>query len=432
MKIDQGKFTPIEALTNDEGKIQFTPPTTARKLVGARKHDELSLAQAPLSITRKVVDGDTTEYSAVINRPLEGHSFHTFLSAVAPDPAFGRSIVGVLGDWEDQNEERMQKHGNGLGEHWREFQIHKRHFIQSFRMEDRVKASFVTVNYQLHSYGELERHFLEEMDEQLVDGTYNYNPNVVPAEFKHLLAEYLRSISFARGNSTDEQAVFDLRLHPRGFRFYDPFIASVDNGQLREIIPTWGYAHGASIICFPDDPEGVPYIDHENFTVVASGNEGIRITLRPTFQAEARAVTNNDNRTAWQLLPDTVQSTNVLIPTVRWRNQTGSRSLIFDSLSDQEAQQYRSELGLGEVPDGLTFDPERFDTLVGLMAVPYLLPGVRRGWPKKVGLPESDRKQTMGQAQVPVLASIMRNDILRSSFFELAERYAAKHLKSAV
>jgi hypothetical protein len=57
------------------------------------------------------------------------------------------------------------------------------------------------------------------------------------------------------------------------------------------------------------------------------------------------------------------------------------------------------------------------DGVLGALTVAYLTPEVRAGWPKHMGLPGSNYQQSMGPAQVPVLALMFEKQLLSRSPF---------------
>lgn len=165
----------------------------------------------------------------------------------------------------------------------------------------------------------------------------------------------------------------------------------------------------------------------EGIKIQSKGSGRIQVNLDKLFKAEMDLEEDERGRLKFRIFPETVGSTNFLIPVVRWRRSgIGKRSLVLDFLDESVSPLVKETLGLDKIPEELDFDNRRLNPLLGVLSIAYFSPEVRKNWPKTQRLNKGGYQQFMGPAQVPVLALQRRNQILQSGFFSAAEEHVEK------
>jgi hypothetical protein len=145
--------------------------------------------------------------------------------------------------------------------------------------------------------------------------------------------------------------------------------------------------------------------------VQVEGKQGRYFDSEPSAYVVDKATIDTDNGVKEIVFPHSLRPGSgsvALQPVLNWRltklpNGSMQRELITDT-------------GFNGEDDSQPVDQPRvqLSRLAGLLALAYLSPDAREGWPAEVGLKDGHFKQKMGAAQIPVLALMKRNTLLKS------------------
>ena len=111
--------------------------------------------------------------------------------------------------------------------------------------------------------------------------------------------------------------------------------------------------------------------------------------------------------------------TQSVLPLIAWSNTALGRRRWEFSAPDPELLRE-----IQEVRPGTT--GEQLDTLVGLVAIPYLLPELCSKWRAWRPLVKGGKSNYIGPASVPVMALLNRQALLKSALIQRAEAYVAE------
>jgi hypothetical protein len=78
---------------------------------------------------------------------------------------------------------------------------------------------------------------------------------------------------------------------------------------------------------------------------------------------------------------------------------------------------------LAEVNEAAVSEAVHWDSLLGLVTVPYFLPELHRRWPAWRPLTKGGKSNYVGPASVPMMALIHRRALLNSALIRGAEAY---------
>lgn len=143
-----------------------------------------------------------------------------------------------------------------------------------------------------------------------------------------------------------------------------------------------------------------------------------------TYSLDATAVRMGNGSVRYVLDHDTLRRKYFVKPLLHWKkSENGDKTWDFDFLSRNQLPSQISELVDRDILDEEDRDP-RLNPLAGLISIAYYSPDIVKQWPAQVGLPGGRHAQTMGPAQIPVLAMMRSNDLLKSEFLANLELYA--------
>ena len=121
-----------------------------------------------------------------------------------------------------------------------------------------------------------------------------------------------------------------------------------------------------------------------------------------------------------EVFEDDTENTRVL-PIVTWEKSPGSaRGWRFGALDQALVQTLEESIPNLRQRDGSTM--LRMDPLVGLIAIPYLLPQLYKKWPPWQSLVKNGKSNYIGPASVPVVALMHRRAILNSRIILAVEQ----------
>lgn len=122
-----------------------------------------------------------------------------------------------------------------------------------------------------------------------------------------------------------------------------------------------------------------------------------------------------------EILADDAEEKRAL-PVVTWERSPGAaRRWHFDPLTPALAEVLEDSVPVLR-DHGRTGKPE-IDALVGLITIPYFLPGLRKHWQAWQPLVKNGKSNYIGPASVPVVALIHRRALLNSAFIRRAEEW---------
>ena len=111
-----------------------------------------------------------------------------------------------------------------------------------------------------------------------------------------------------------------------------------------------------------------------------------------------------------------------VVPLVTWmRTADSHRRWQFDPLDGCVAQAIEKVLPLFEGDEGRS--SPTFDSLVGLLTIPYFCPDLHRNWRAWQPLVKDGKSNYIGPASVPVVALRHRRALLNSAFIQRVEAY---------
>ncbi len=120
-----------------------------------------------------------------------------------------------------------------------------------------------------------------------------------------------------------------------------------------------------------------------------------------------------------EVFEDDTENTRVL-PIVTWEKSPGSaRRWRFDALDQALVRTLEESIPVLRQRDGSTM---RMDPLVGLIAIPYLLPKLHKNWCPWQSLVKNGKSNYVGPASVPVVALMHRRAILNSRIILAVEQ----------
>jgi hypothetical protein len=424
-----GRFTAREVL-----ELDFDEP------------DGVHLLDAPIDVFRGQEEGeaDVTEYIAVPDHPpLRQDTLLNFLIAVSPDGE-GDSDSAVYYDWVlsadaiHQKDRRLhQAHLESLRRHWLDFEISKRslmHALVSGNAKFERSHSQQGPNPQrllrgfeghlvptYNHAGSRERLLQTNMDfptvRRIFKDTEAPDPTLTMAGFmleRGVISERTYQRIAAGNKRKTVSAVFDQdRAYYRG-RYFDV----VGSEMVSEAL-------GKQYYCIEDEEGNPLYVPRHSLPGSNEADIQHAYRTRRTLYGPGELIgpgrgfsgyvidqgvieTDQGRRVVYFTSTLRKGGVSALIPVMRWRARrandgTVQRELITD--------RYRPESDEVDPAKKLNVIPSN---LLGILAVAYFSPELRSKWPKKVGFKGSVDKQSMGAAQVPVLALMQRGKLVES------------------
>lgn len=372
MSVEQDRFLPLDEITHSETEIVLAPPATANELLNTTiaEPENLSLARAPLHIATIQQNPQTREYLIIPDNSLTQRKLFNFLRRVSPSKN-SPNIPGVIADWEmpdmqgAENRRLQNLHGVKLGDDWVNFEKHRKILLDVLRIRDHVLQDF----------------FLQ---------TDNANQN--------MLVEIVR-----RKRSPDSPS-----------RLVIGFVFPKHDG-------------GENIIYARE-------IRRRDTQQVLSGEFRFE-----NYYAQAEYITKKGESMRYRIIPESVRFKHFLLPVVRWqKTETFSniekpkieRKWALDFIDERNSMYAVAKpiLEKHAIPETENLDIKRLNPLAGLLLVAYYSPEIIENWPDKIGF-GGDFKQTMGPAQIPVLALMKKNELLQTEFIRAVEKYAEEKIK---
>lgn len=404
-----------------ERRIISAPIVTINYLLGQdmAEHKDLTLGTVPIYPFRIKGGGDVQEYGAIVPYQLNGARLLRFLKTIAPGPSFDGKD-GVLDDWrmpdlEGTYMQRLLKKHQSMGENWNRFEASRRTLIDTLDFDPRLQGRG-TVDLL---------HFLE------VDG--------------HMVAGFIKEVAGAEniGEAKDFLADF---LRGRSEYKNKKWVREGDTQEMMARInsPTWmGWSHQRTARSFiwhilADGSQSIKELVAEKLRTQMGSlelvDDKIFIQREQYLRGEIEFGSTSKGTNVWKIKPDSVVSTNYIIPVFHWiRDFRGERKWIFDFFDDSLVEY--CQRFLEPTPEGLVFDSKRLNPLVGLGLVRYFSANRGERWPdyqaikdgQAIPVPESEyvpgEGNFMGPAQVLVLVQQNTDSLLKDEIFDATEKH---------
>lgn len=443
----QERWQPLgqsEAVQPDAAEIEFRQDTTIRQLLSGSEITEPegnNLADAPVHVFTRQIGTTSTEYTAVVDYPLNGMHFLNLLAQAAPNNHVV-GIEGVMGDWRmpDGNEKKLNSlHARGLGPSWQVFEQQRQLFMAALDTERHSAPEvipYANIKDREDIYKELMR-----------GGALSFNSNEFVnlflgdnlADLRNQLAAFLKTDpKMSKRRNLDRYTTDQVLRRLNGAseknqkRMLTGFLAQADP-ETRDILLQQYLKNVYEGFSLSDEDSGESRVIYANIRggqYHVTTREGTYVVENNDFSAEAE-LRMRGKQLDYVIVPDTIIQSNVIIPTLRWRTRRVSeepgdvlRDWVDEVPQGEIVNAVRPILEEHGIPVGPKFR-NRINPLAGLLSIAYFSPDIVSKWPQSVGLPNGRYKQFMGAAQVPVLAHMMRKDLLESELIHATEQYAA-------
>lgn len=435
------------------------PPIQARELVTAQFSEPagLTLLRAPIHVVRINSDSPQTEYMACIDRALTRSTFEPFLEGAAPYKCSNRygqrsfAIDGVIADWRlpdlhGEGSDRLNEmHSQALGQHWQVFRASRELFMNTLTTPDVLpKHIGDSPDRPLRSFNEITADFLTK---GVFMGSHDIREFFRRPEFadvREAIADIIKSMPKAeksrRMKSANSETVLDQFSNfgqKNRVKYLRRLMHGADENVRNRIIQEYSaYAFDALVLPLLDDEEPKTWYVKKAGAVEGVYDDVDRVwkthLVYDTYSLEATAVRMGNGSVRYVVLDhDTLRRKYFVKPLLHWRkSENGERTWDFDFLSRNQLPSQISELVDKDTLSEEDRDP-RLNPLAGLISIAYFSPDIVKQWPAQVGLPGGRYSQTMGPAQVPVLAMMRSNDLLNSEFLANLELYADIATKTA-
>lgn len=431
-----------DRLSQRKSPIFIAPSITTSELLGKSFEEPggLSLAESPLFMA-KITEptNDLTEYVIVPNSRLTTDPFLQLLSHVAPlqpsttyyesdkEKIRQQRVNGILDDWimpdRDNVVQLQHDHKKSLGEHWSEFGRHRLLFMETLRygspfLEEATKSFLL--------YGSAKEWFIRNasgwIDRGPNDG-WPYHKFFRPGNGgENIEAGFLTFIG-DRGLTKEDLAKLGFEDRWEPMREY---ISTFPVDQQRKLVADFCSLFDTPLIPYDDLPgPSFTYKTADDLEITITANQEVQLTYSNILKGRAVIV---ESWPHFKIIPESVTSTNFLVPVIRLQERKTQRYFNFDFLNQNLATHC---LGvLGNLPTDLSFDHRRLNPLAGLLFVAYFSPEIRSDkdiWPLKQGLEKGGRENFMGPAQLPVLALQRREKFAWSEFLSRSVEYIEQY-----
>ncbi len=418
----------------------FLPPTSVEEIVRKKMKDSgiVDLVKAPLHVAKLPVDEHTTSYVAVIDKPLSQFAFIHFLNSASPSPYkyYDYMTRAVIADWQmpdnlNSEDRRLNHvHAEGLGQSWQEFERHRRLFLEVLKTEDKLpapvtKGKVLSVSdvagdfmFQGVKMGGKELLTLLSSDEQLMQG----------------FGEFFRATDIRGYNKKDPASAlraFAKTGQKRRAKLLRHFLQHSSPEMQDRMLQQYAQVAFNSFV-EPKEQGAKRFFTRkvqQGREETLDANAG-NCTLRyPNFSIEGKP-TLVRGRMGYQLIPESVRYRSFVKPLLHWQTSTDpettemQRKWVMDLPNDEKVAESTWHFVDKNTIEGNPVDLKRLNPLVGIVTIPYFSFEVRNKWPRSVGLPNGRYEQSMGPAQIPVLAHIRRNDLFNEDIISAIEDYA--------
>jgi len=439
MDAERDKGQPRESFRS-EIVVKEAELTSVERLIGRRDLSEnelaLDLQDAPVYIfgLEDPISG-SEQFVAIIDYRFDVIKLYNLLSLIAPSQ--NQSISGIKADWEMPDLTRaheyqlLEQHLENLGPEFTEFiNVHRPYFLETLESPETllsgVREKFSSILNGWESSTEIDRLFRGDAVD-LVNYIYDDDSSQM---YRDKIFDFIRQRPIRELIGDDLPVREVVKSVAKGSvwterSFINTFFAGF-NRSARESLAA-RYFHNVGYPRNPQDDLKLYFEKGENIDTIRINeispdgvfdlilDESVCLEMRTEESANGRIIISENENNA--------RVENAMYPVVRWTKNLNHRrnyqsSLLGDSHFLEEAKRFRAtEASFSQSSINIA----RLNPLLGLMAVAYLSPQVREGWPIRVPLIEGHFEQRMAQAQVPVLALQRETQILKSSFFSTSE-----------
>ena len=455
----QEVYKPNQSFGSLDRTVLVASPITARKIVGSsfQETKNLTLADVPIYTVAIPISETTTEFMACLDVAMTRSTMYDFLVGACPNKEQRPDYDGVIADWilpqkktppKPETEEKetyynkLNRLHEGLKEHWVEFERNRPLWLAIMGGQDHLPDRFT--NGPFRSLGQVSAEYGRE------------GANMSAAKLRRFFA------AESLGDGADALAQF-IRSTPKAQRI--PKIQRMSTAKVLNTFTHFGikdrakylkqaldesswetrikfaqaYAENVFDRVNMTDGEGQPhevYIrkdyvgDNENLNETPD-RLGRRVINYDSYYIEAAPVVTEEGSVEYRLDYSTLRWKDAIKPFLHWKtilepnnpSQT-KREWILDYVPGHQLPELMRDLSEKDFKRDDNAHRLRFSPLAGMLTVAYFSPEIVESWPQHVGLPDSDSQNVMGPAQVPVLASIRRNDLARSVFISTLEEHS--------
>ncbi len=418
----------------ENSTFEVLPTTTIGKLFGSQiTEPNLSLSTAPLIIA-KISRGNISEYLACLNQPLTRSTLYPFLEHAAPNKVRRAEIIGVIGDWEAPDQEsfeRRKKMHEKLGDSWNEFERNRKLYLETISSFDRLPRN--EHHGPLKTLAQVRQDFLDRKTHIREDDLRRLIQSNGLAGVRDALAKFIKTTPKARRSRQIQEADLAKTLDQftrwgakNRSKTLQSFVSSTDGDTQEQFLQEYALSLYKTFMARDKHEKPVMVYAKEVTDIDATQQQLDGVTVRYGNILVEGAPTVFGN--SIQYLPKSIHYGKFIMPVLHWATKIDG---------DNTSREW-----LQKLPDYDNIPPEfiviaqnwainpseavtMLNPLAGLLTIAYFSQDVVNSWPQFVGLPTSNMPNFMGPAQVPVLALIRKNDLLRGSFLGKIEQYAS-------
>lgn len=402
--------------------------------------DRSGLGDEAVVSVRATVESGKTRYRGIIDRTLDSDGLNILTNAASQYPPF--DTISILADWKAPDNPDWPLHAmhSSMGEPWRHFMAHRKTLIDILT----VRRPNSALRSTLEERGEPS--FIPGKNRARAMAAEGF----VAPEFNKK-REILRKIGLIRHEHAREvnAVVLSYKLHLQGrqggskkYKGKDMHLQELSVTKLRRLMRLIADAVPEQILEAADnairttraealslakmEPERrleEGYAEHrgiyvaKNFVSALEGNT--RIDTGDYDIAYEWKLTNEGNFYASPTSITDLNAKGGIL--VEWtRDSDGKRDFVMDPVDHASSAEYGSLTERRSENE----KPTIFSAMFGVIAVAALEPGITKDWPTTMGLPGGAYKQSMRGAQIPVLALMMRKQLLDSGIVKLLEKIA--------
>lgn len=382
--------------TQTESELVFAPPTTLNDLLHTTVPDYaivtsapnvpaeqetfeyLTLGTAPFHIAKREVRNGIIEFFGIPDFRLTTFPLYLLLRKNAIN-TFVDSPGGIRADLElphlDDKENKARYKRHARMPNWNEL-IDQYNPLYEVFLEEMLPNTL----YRAASYAYSERDLTGRTAEYLMSNPRDPFPDYLFDQSVEQLAELVKASSDVTQPGPATLAAFHA-LSPEE--------------QYRLILE-----HQSAHRMLSTPKPGMEHLHRQAFlgmSFEAIGHDTLLTRIGSSYKAQAHLQTAKDplgtTYPYYKIDDETVESTNFVVPLLRWKSDGKSRSWNIQRVSTEDKQTWIQRLGI-TVPQGLEFTSDKLNALAGLSVVPYVYQDLKTQWKDVRGYHESNQKGT--------------------------------------
>lgn len=442
MGVERGK---VDGLATVERPVVAEPILFGELVKGKVQFPEidLNLQEAPVYLyCQEKPELGQREFLALVDKKLESESFLELLHEVSPYKEFNH--FGITEDWELiipntrvyldlDNYALRSRHEFHLREAFEKFKEHVLDFHHTLLGDENLfrEARYTADTF---AFDEASSKSFYGLPQDLLDFTLE---SKATDSQRQMLTNFIRD-NFAQrvyGRDARElvESVFYWTFHNKKSLTRD-FIKSMNHVETRRLLGLYWYSFGKMTAYgypfakfeFDSEHDEVRFGDFEDRIITFQFEKLIRLKANLS-QSQRGPVDGRD--LYFKVLPESIESFNFLVPIIRWSlDNAGNRRYQLEFVDGSGFESEVEDFVDSQLPkfEGLEFDRNRLNPLVGLLTIAAISPEITGKWPEYRRLESYKPEQKMRGGQVPVMAIERSYEFLESPFFERAEEHLNK------